>query len=84
MKQSKRQYFDFLVLIFLLIVGLVGFLGFAHQPVMQVGIIGMAGVGYVLWGIWHHMRFGNFYWQVILEYALVAGLVFVLTASLLL
>lgn len=83
MNTNNSQNFDFIILLVLILTGLGGFLLFGHQPGYQVMIVGLTGAGYVLWGIWHHQRWGNFYWQVILEYFLVGALVTVLTWSLL-
>lgn len=79
---NKTQLIDFGVLVILLLAGMGGFLSFTHQPTQQVMVVGLTGIGYVVWGIWHHIRWGNFYWQVVLEYVLVATLVTVLTWSL--
>jgi hypothetical protein len=79
----KSQFIDFAVLMLLLLTGLVGFLSFSHRPEWQVLISGLTGAGYVGWGVWHHLRWGNFYWQVVLEYALFAVLVLVMTWSIL-
>ena len=83
MNTRNSQLLDFGVLVVLLLAGLSGFLGFSHLPDRQVLVIGLTSVGYVVWGIWHHVRWGNYYWQVALEYVLVALLVTVLAWSLL-
>lgn len=80
---KSSQLLDFIVLTGLLSVGLSVFLSLSHQPGQQLVSIALTGVGYVVWGIWHHLRHGNFYWQIVLEYFLVVVLVTVLTWSLL-
>lgn len=79
-----KSTIDFILLILILGAGLVGFYSFNHQPTWQLLVISLTAGGYVIWGVWHHVRQGSFYWQVLLEYLLIAALVIVLTASLLL
>jgi len=82
-KPTPQPTLDYWVLVTLLVLGLTSFLALPHQPAAQFWTILLTAVGYVCWGIWHHQRQQNLYWQVVVEYALIAGLMVALVISLL-
>jgi hypothetical protein len=73
---------DYLVLIAILLAGFFGFLTADSRHLVQLTWIVATSAGYVLWGTIHHLRSGDFHWEVLFEYLLMAALAVGLVATL--
>lgn len=75
---------DFLLLAAILVACLFGLYYYQHLVVDQILVTLLLGVGYVFWGILHHLRTGDLKMKVVMEYIAMAALVvFILVALLL-
>ena len=85
MKKTAKSapWIDYVVLLLILSAGSIAFLSYGHVPSKQLTSIILTACAYVVWGLWHHLQSDTLYWQVAVEYFLVAALVVALTASLL-
>jgi hypothetical protein len=60
----------------------VGFYLFSYDRVFQVAISIAIALSYVIWGIIHHIMQKDLYWEVVVEYLVVASLGLVILFSL--
>ena len=77
-KDIKKDLGHYLVLLFILTFGTVAFFYFQRYPQAQIVSLFLTASFYVLWGIVHHYLEGNLHIRIILEYAAVAVLGFVI------
>lgn len=77
-KKNLSHYFS---LFGILILTFIGFFVFSYDKNFQLAIIGAACVGYFTWGIVHHLIHNDLNMQLIIEYAVVASLGFVIGTS---
>jgi len=77
-KDIKKDLGHYLVLLFILTFGAVAFFYFQRYPQAQIVSLFLTASFYVLWGIVHHYLEGNLHIRIILEYAAVAVLGFVI------
>jgi len=86
MKHKNQDNFihsDYFVLAIGLSLGMAVYLLFMGQAMLQAGSAIATGLFYILWGVVHHAREGDFHLKIILEYTLIAGLAVSLLLSLL-
>lgn len=77
----KEHLSHYLVLLLILTIGLVGFIFFQRLPQAQIVSVFLTAVFYVLWGIAHHYLEGDLHLRIILEYAAVGLLGFLVLFS---
>ena len=70
----RKIHPDFAMLYLGLILSAVSFYLFSSQPGLQIIVVLATGLYYVLWGIIHHAREGDFHISIFLEYFLIASL----------
>jgi hypothetical protein len=73
---------DYFFLAIGLSLGAAAYFCFLSQPMIQAGFVIATGLFYILWGIIHHVREGDFHIKVILEYILIAVLAMALLLTL--
>lgn len=73
-------YYTPLVGIF--IAGALGFALFSYDRVFQVAISIAIALSYIIWGLVHHLIHKDLYWEVVVEYLVVASLGLVILFSL--
>ena len=71
---NDQHLLDYLALVAVLLAGCLGYLYFGYQRGWQLGWVIATGVGYVVWGVIHHLRSGDFHWEVVIEYGIMAVL----------
>ncbi len=81
MKDIKKNLSHYVSLIGILIATFVGFFVFSYDKNFQLAIITSASIAYFIWGIVHHILHKNLSIQVIIEYAVIASLGFVIGVS---
>lgn len=64
-----------------MVASFVGFFVFSYDKNFQLAIITAASLSYFVWGIVHHYIHKNLNFQILLEYAVVASLGFVIGIS---
>lgn len=69
-------------LIGIFIAGILGFMLFSYDRIFQVAISIAIALSYVIWGIIHHSIEKDLYWEVVIEYLVVASLGLVILFSL--
>lgn len=62
--------------------GALGFALFSYDRIFQVAISIAIALSYVIWGIIHHLVEKDLYWEVVVEYLVVASLGLVILFSL--
>lgn len=62
--------------------GALGFVLFSYDRIFQVAISIAIALSYVIWGVIHHMTQKDLYWEVVVEYLIVASLGLVILFSL--
>jgi len=77
---SHIPYYTPLIGIF--IAGTLGFAIFSYDRVFQVAISIAIALSYVIWGIIHHLVNKDLYWEIVVEYLVVASLGLVILFSL--
>jgi len=77
----KEHGSHYLVLLLILAVGLVSFIFFQRFPQAQIMSVFLTAVFYVLWGVVHHYLEGDLHLRIILEYAAVGLLGFLVLFS---
>jgi hypothetical protein len=78
LKKHLSHYFS---LIGIMIVTVVGFFVFSYDKNFQFAIITAASIAYFVWGIVHHIIHRDLNLQIMIEYAVVASLGFVIGIS---
>jgi uncharacterized membrane protein YjjP (DUF1212 family) len=79
MKEHSNHY---LVLVFILAFGALAFFYFQRIPQVQILSVFITAVFYVVWGVVHHHLEGDLHLRVVLEYAAVALLGFLILLTL--
>ncbi|MBU0998672.1 hypothetical protein KJ570_04060 [Patescibacteria group bacterium] len=69
-------------LIGIFVAGALGFALFSYDRIFQVAIAIAVALSYVIWGIIHHSLEKDLYWEVVVEYLVVASLGLVILFSL--
>jgi len=77
----KEHFVHYLVLLFILAFGSIAFFYFQRFPQAQIVSLFLTASFYVLWGIVHHYLEGDLHPRVVLEYAAVALLGFLILWS---
>ncbi len=77
----KKNLSHYVSLIGILAVTLVGFFAFSYDKNFQLALIASSCIGYFVWGVVHHIIHKNLSSQIIIEYAVIAGLGFVIGIS---
>ncbi|MBU2577297.1 hypothetical protein KKA69_00530 [Patescibacteria group bacterium] len=80
--EIKEHINHYLVLLFILIFGALAFFYFQRVPQVQVLSVFITAVFYVVWGIVHHYLEEDLHLRVVLEYAAVALLGFLILLTL--
>jgi hypothetical protein len=79
MLQDIQQHLEhYVILASILLAGLLGFIWFQGTEPMQLATLTITGIGYVLWGIMHHLKEENLTITLVLEYVLTALILIVL------
>lgn len=78
LEDIKEHLSHYLVLLFILTFGAFAFFYFQRYPQAQTVSIFLTASFYVLWGIVHHYQQGDLHIRIVLEYAAVAILGFVI------
>ena len=82
MKEIAKQIPHYSPLLGILAAGAVGFALFSYDRIFQVAISIAIAISYVIWGIIHHLLHKDLYWEVIIEYLIIASLGLVIMFSL--
>ena len=82
MKKLLKNIPYYTPLIGIFIAGALGFALFSYDRTFQVAISIAVALSYVIWGIIHHMLEKDLYWEVVVEYLIVASLGLVILFSL--
>ena len=82
MKNLVKHLPHYTPLIGILAAGILGFVLFSYDRVFQVAIAVAIAIAYVIWGIIDHMIQKDLYWEVVVEYLVVASLGLVIIFSL--
>jgi len=77
----KEHFVHYLVLLFILAFGSIAFFYFQRFPQAQIVSLFLTASFYILWGIVHHYLEGDLHPRVVLEYAAVALLGFLILWS---
>ena len=83
LKDTYHSFFRYLILFTILGVGFLFFLLSSHRPQLQLKILLFVLAFYFLWGVIHHYLEKTLTFGVLLEYLLVAGVVFLIILTLL-
>lgn len=81
MKSFTKHLPHYLVLFGILLAGFAGLILFSYDKNFQTSIAAATAAGYVTWGITHHLLHRDFHWEVLVEYASIAMLGFVIIFS---
>ncbi len=81
MMDIKKHFSHYFSLIGILFTTIIGFFVFSYDKNFQLAIITAACVGYFTWGIVHHVIHKNLNLQIMIEYAVIASLGFVIGVS---
>jgi len=68
-------------LIGILVATIVGFVAFSYDKNFQRALIASASVGYFTWGVVHHILHRDLSLEIVIEYAVIACLGFVVGVS---
>ncbi len=73
-KKNKTEFvhIDFYILVLGLAFGSLGYFTFVGRQFLQILSVIGTGLFYVLWGIIHHIREGDYHFMIVLEYILIA------------
>ena len=82
MKRIVKHIPYYTPLIGIFLAGALGFVFFSYDRVFQVAISIAVAVSYVVWGVVHHLIHKDLYWEVVVEYLVVASLGLVILFSL--
>ena len=72
----------YLSLVGIMIATIIGFFAFSYDKSFQLAIITAASLSYFTWGIVHHYLHRDLNLQILIEYAVIASLGFVIGVSL--
>lgn len=81
MMDLYKHFSHYVSLIGIMFVTIFGFFAFSYDANFQLAIIGAASFSYFVWGVVHHIIHRNLSLQVMIEYAIVASLGFVVGVS---
>lgn len=84
MKKIIRDFSHYLSLIAIFLAGFFAFVTFRFDRPFQLGVILATAIGYVVWGIIHHLIHKDLYLSVVIEYIVIALLGIVLVLSVIL
>lgn len=70
-----RHGIDFLLLTLIIALGLGGLVYFRFDTAAQIAVVVLMTLGYVFWGILHHLHDGNLTGKVVMEYIAMAALI---------
>ena len=79
--QVKKNPWQYLALVLILITGAVSFLFFAHNPSLQRRMVYTTAAAYFAWSLYHHHRRGDLSLSIIIEYLLFALFAIILISS---
>ena len=74
MKEFTKYLPHYTPLIGIFLAGILGFVFFSYDRVFQVAISIAIALSYVVWGVIHHLMHKDLYWEVVVEYLVVASL----------
>lgn len=81
MTDLKKHFSHYFSLIGISLATLVGFFVFSYDKNFQLAVITAFCIAYFIWGVVHHIIHRNLNLQIMIEYAMVASLGFVIGVS---
>ena len=79
---KNERFMHGIVLLFILGLGMYMFYVLRGNTTAQMVVGICTAIGYVLWGIIHHMMVGNLHRKIVIEYILVGAIALVLMLTL--
>lgn len=64
----------YFVLVLVLVAGIFGVVFFSGVKEVQLMIVWLMGIGYLMWGVFHHLVHNDFHLKVFLEYFFVSAI----------
>ena len=79
--QVKKNPWQYLALVLILITGAISFFFFAHNPSLQRRMIYTTAAAYFAWSLYHHHRRGDLGLSIIIEYLVFALFAIILISA---
>lgn len=70
LREIKTHFCHYLILLLIISCGGAVFLTTSEKTV-KFQAAALIGLGYIFWGIFHHLSEGNFNWKIMVEYTLI-------------